>query len=101
MAPQEKQKNIKQNKNLYETVYPTGYVAFVEVDFHDVPEVARWLLDHTTECGEAIAHAICGICEVAYVAPSNPVEPEPTPAEQDIRYRVQVGSFKNHTNAII
>lgn len=32
---------------------------YIEADFHDVPDVAKFIVEHTTEIGEAIAHGIC------------------------------------------
>ncbi len=45
--------------------------AYVEVDFHDVPSVAEWLIANTEAIGEAIAHGVCDYLGVAYVAPKS------------------------------
>ena len=32
---------------------------YIEADFHDVPEVAKFIIEHTVEIGESIARGIC------------------------------------------
>lgn len=32
---------------------------YIEADFHDVPEVAKFIVEHTVEIGESIARGIC------------------------------------------
>ena len=66
--------NISAHPELYEIRASHMPCAYVEVDFHDVPDVALWIIANV----EAIAEAICkGICEyfgVAYVAPAEAAE---------------------------
>ena len=82
--------NIRQHTGLYETRMPNAHVAYIEVDFHDVPSVAKWIVENTTEIGEVIAHGICDYAGVEYkqVAPN-----------VDKLYRVQVGAFRNRKYA--
>lgn len=67
--------------------------AYLEVDFHDVPSVAKWICEHTTAIGEKIAEGICNYFGVTYKAP---VAPTPT---SDKLYRVQVGAYRVKANA--
>ena len=76
--------NIKRG-TFYELKYPSAYACYIEVDFHDVPETAKWLVEHTEEIGRTIA---MGICDYAGVE-----------AEAEILYRVQVGAFRDRENA--
>lgn len=39
---------------------------YVECDFHDVPEVALFIIDHTDQIGEAIARGICDFYDVTW-----------------------------------
>ena len=82
--------NIRQHTGLYETRMPNAHVAYIEVDFHDVPSVAKWIVENTTAIGEVIAHGICDHAGVEY----KQVEPN---AEK--LYRVQVGAFRNRKYA--
>lgn len=87
-----KSENIKQNSNLYELINPNAYCAYVEVDFHDVPNVAKWIVNNVREIGEAIAHGVCDYAGVNYKASI-----EETPAIDDKPttefkpYKVKVG----------
>ena len=86
--------NIKVNAELYEVRVPAAPTAYIEVDFHDVPSVAKWIVEHTTEIGEKIAEGICNYFGVAYKA--KVIE---TPVESDKLYRVQVGAYRVKANA--
>ena len=89
--------NVKQYMDLYECRMPNAYTAYLEVDFHDVPSVAKWLIEHTVEVGEAVAHGICDYFGVTYKEAQATVTPPITTG--DTIYRVQVGAFKNKAYA--
>lgn len=57
---------IKADPTLYEIAHPSAPTAYIEVDFHDVPEVAKWIINHTNDIAEAICHGICDYFGVAY-----------------------------------
>ncbi len=61
--------NIKPYPTLAEIKGPKSPTAYIEVDFHDVPSVAEWLIANTEAIGEAIAHGVCDYLGVAYVPP--------------------------------
>lgn len=84
--------NIKANPSLYEVKNPKAPTVYIEVDFHDVPDVAKWIIENTNGIGEKIAEGLCNALGVAYVKPK---------AEEstDTIYRVQVGAFKIRKNA--
>lgn len=85
--------NIKENDTLYEVRYPRAYTVYIEVDFHDVPNVAKWLIEHKKEVAEAIAHGVCDYAGVAYKAETKP------DSNSDTLYRVQVGAYRVKQNA--
>lgn len=89
--------NVKQYMDLYECRMPNAYTAYLEVDFHDVLSVAKWLIEHTVEVGEAVAHGICDYFGVTYKEAQATVTPPITTG--DTIYRVQVGAFKNKAYA--
>ena len=64
---------------------------YIEVDFHDNPPIAKWLIEHPQTVGEAIAKGVCNGYGVEYI--------DPSPAPQDVIYRVQVGAYSNKANA--
>lgn len=84
--------NIRVNPKLYEVRVPAAPTAYLECEFHDTVEGARWLVENTTAIGEAIAHGICDYFGVTF-------KEKEKPATTDKLYRVQVGAFANKENA--
>ncbi len=77
----------RRRPTLYEVHKPKAISVYVEAEFHDVPEYARWIVEHTDEIAEAICRGICEYYEERYV-------------EKESRlYRVQVGAFREKANA--
>ena len=91
--------NIQVNQNLYEVRVPKAPTAYIECEFHDTVEGAKWIVENAAAIGEAIARGICDYFGVTYkpVEQPKPAQPE-QPAEQKL-YRVQVGAFANRENA--
>lgn len=53
---------------LYEVRVPKAPTAYIEADFHDVQEVADWIVDHTQDIAEAICKGVCDYFGVEYIA---------------------------------
>lgn len=68
--------NVSVNKTLYEVKNPKAPTVYIEVDFHDVNSVAKWLINNTKTIGETIAKGICNYYGVKFVEEVKPVEPE-------------------------
>ena len=86
--------NIKANPSLFEVKTPAAPTVYIEVDFHDVPDVAQWIIDNTEVIGETIAKGICSYLGVRFkAAASKPA------AGGNVIYRVQVGAFSVKANA--
>lgn len=77
---------------LYEIRMTTAPCVYVEAEFHDVPKIAKWIIENVVLIGEAIAEGICNYYGVKYVKAT--VEPE-----ADTLYRVQVGAYRVYENA--
>ena len=75
---------------LYEVKYPVATTVYIEVDFHDVPAVAKWIIDNTELLGETIAKGLCAALGVPFVESAN----APVPAEKDTTLSVQVRMLK-------
>lgn len=58
--------NIKARPELYEVRKSASPCVYVEVDFHDVDEVALWIIENTEKIAEAIAEGICNYFGVAH-----------------------------------
>lgn len=83
--------SISAYPTLYEVRMTTAYCVYVEAEFHDVPKIAKWIIENVVLIGEAIAEGICNYFGVKYVAAAEP--------EAETLYRVQVGAFRNPDNA--
>ena len=92
--------NIQANSRLYEVRTPAAPTVYCECEFHDTVEGAKWIVEHTTEIGEAIAKGLCKYLGVAFV-PAKVQKPaeEPKADTGDVLYRVQVGAFAVRANA--
>lgn len=90
--------NIQVNP-IYEVRVPDAPSVYCECEFHDTAEGAKWIVEHTTEIGEAIAKGLCKYLRVKFV-PAKAEAPKPAePAQGDTLYRVQVGAFAVRANA--
>lgn len=78
---------------LYEIRMPRAWSVYVEVDFHDVPKMAKWIIENVVLIGEAIAEGICNYYDVEYITPNAEKE------TADVFYRVQVGAYNYYENA--
>nr|DAQ78459.1 MAG TPA: Cell wall hydrolase autolysin [Caudoviricetes sp.] len=84
--------NIQVNPKLYEVRVPKAPTAYIECEFHDTVEGARWIVKNAAAIGEAIARGICDYFGVTF-------KEKEKPATTDKLYRVQVGAFANRENA--
>lgn len=91
-----KSESISAYPSLYEIKHPSAPTAYIECEFHDVPSVAKWIVEHTTDIGEKIAEGICNYFGVTYKAK---VVEAPKPVESDKLFRVQVGAYRVKANA--
>lgn len=84
-----KDDGIKVNMSLAEITQPYAVSIYIEVEFHDNSEKAKWIVEHTEEIADAIAKGICEAsgksCE--YATTDNSL------------YKVQTGAFKSKENA--
>lgn len=87
-----KSDNISAYPGLYELKATIATAVYVEAEFHDVPEYAKWIIDHPTEIAEAICKGVCNYYKVSYI-------PKETKTESNKLYRLQVGSFAVKANA--
>lgn len=83
--------NVRPNATLYEISEAYAPTVYIEVDFHDVPNIAKWIIENVETIGEAIAKGICNYYGVTFVE-----KPEP---ESKVLYKVQVGAYAVRANA--
>ena len=87
--------NIQVNADYYEVRVPAAPTAYIECEFHDTVEGAKFIVENTVLIGETIARGICDYFGVKFVEKPKPVEPE----KKDVLYRVQIGAYKIKANA--
>ncbi len=90
--------NIQVNP-IYEVRVPDAPSVYCECEFHDTVEGAKWIVEHTTDIGEAIAKGLCEYLGVKYVPAKQETTKPAEPAQSDTLYRVQVGAFAVRANA--
>lgn len=84
----------------YEVRVPAAPSVYCECEFHDTAEGAKWIVEHTTEIGEAIAKGLCKYLRVKFVPAQTQKPAEDTKADaEQVLYRVQVGAFAVRANA--
>ena len=83
-----KSENVSANPELYEIRGVKAPSAYIECEFHDNLQSAKWIIEHVKEIGESIAKGICNYLGVRFVE-----------AESNTFYQVITGSFKNKANA--
>lgn len=86
--------NIKANPSLFEVKTPAAPTVYIEVDFHDVPDVAQWIINNTELIGETIAKGICNYLGVTFKSANKPT------SAGNVIYRVQIGAFSVKANAV-
>ena len=86
--------NIQVNADYYEVRVPAAPTAYIECEFHDTVDGAKWIVENTVLIGETIARGICDYFGVTF---KEPEQPKP-PAGATI-YRVQVGAYTKKENA--
>lgn len=62
-----KSENVKAAPQLYEVAHPKAPTVYVECEFHDSAEGAKWIIEHTVDIGEAIAKGLCNALGVKFV----------------------------------
>lgn len=86
-----KSENVTANPGLYEVKTPKAPTVYIEVDFHDVPDIAKWLIENTKRIGEAICKGVCYHYGMTYKAEEK--------EESGKLCRVQVGAYSKKANA--
>ena len=84
--------NIQVNQKLYEVRVPAAPTAYLECEFHDTVEGAKWIVDNTTAIGEAIARGICDYFGVTF---KEPEQPAPAKSVDEVAREVIRGEWGN------
>lgn len=104
--------NITAHPELYEVRKATAPTVYVEVDFHDVDEIALWIIDHKEDIAEAICKGVCRYFGIKYIAPTasassgtgaksdryNKVSEMPSWAQKEMQELIDSGALKGDEN---
>lgn len=82
---------LRANLSLAELNSTKAVAVYVEVEFHDTADGAKWIIENTNTIGEAICKGVCNYFGVTYKSDSS------VPSGK--LYRVQVGAFSQKANA--
>jgi N-acetylmuramoyl-L-alanine amidase len=66
--------NVRPDPTLYEVERTYASCAYIEVDFHDVTNIAKWIIDNVELIGETIAKGVCNYFGVPFVEKPAPVD---------------------------
>lgn len=80
-----------QTSRFYEILHSNAPCVYVEADFHDVPAIAKWLIENTVAVGEAICKGICNYFGVRYIVSEDEAETEPT---ETVKFTVEMRKLK-------
>ena len=84
--------NIRVNQKLYEVRVPAAPTAYLECEFHDTVEGAKWIVENTVLIGETIARGICDYFGVTFKAPE---QPAPAKSVDEVAREVIRGEWGN------
>ena len=84
--------NIQVNQKLYEVRVPAAPTAYLECEFHDTVEGAKWIVENTVLIGETIAHGICDYFGVTFKSPE---QPAPAKSVDEVAREVIRGEWGN------
>lgn len=85
--------NIKEYPALYEIKHPKAPTCYVECDFHDNKEIAKWIIEHISDMAEAICKGLCNYFGIKYKATTSKT------TTSDVLYKIQIGAFSVKANA--
>lgn len=68
VVPKSNAYGVRENAGLYEVAQTNSTCIYVECEFHDNAELARWIIDNASVLGEAICKGICEGTGVPYVS---------------------------------
>lgn len=88
-------------EDYYEITHAKATTVYVEFEFHDVPELAKWIIEHPEEIGEGICKGVCAYFGREYIEPQTEPKEEPkqetkpenpiSDSTEDIRRRLTPG----------
>lgn len=91
---------VRGMSSLYEINNSKCVCVYLECEFHDRTDLAKWIIGHVTEIGEAIAKGYCNADGKAFKAANSSENTGNAGNKNDGKmYRVQIGAFSKKANA--
>jgi N-acetylmuramoyl-L-alanine amidase len=95
VSPGKTDYGVREYADLAELNATSATAVYIECEFHDNATLAKWIVNHVDDLGEAIAKGVCKAEGKKYIKE----KPAAAPAKKDTIYRVQVGAFREKKNA--
>ena len=92
-----KDDGVKAKTNLYEINETVAICIYVECEFHDNVNLAKWIVENVTQIGEAIAKGMCEADGKTYLKEETKTETKNETKE--VKYIVQAGAFNEYKGA--
>ena len=89
--------NISARTTLYEINSTDAPCVYVEAEFHDVPTVAKWIIDHKKDIAEAICQGVCNYAGFRY-KPEETTPAEPTNGKITVSVTVNGQTYTHSFN---
>lgn len=93
VTPGKTHRAIQSRPDLAELCQTKATAVYIECEFHDNPEIAKWIINNTSILGQAIAKGVCDYFKIPFPEKQN------NKTTENKIYRVQIGAFANKTNA--
>lgn len=77
--------------NYYEIKYANAKCVYIEAEFHDNAELAKWIIANAERIGEAIAKGFCAGVGKTYIAKSNEKEEKPMTFNEEFERAKELG----------
>lgn len=77
ITPGNTSERVSENSTLFEISTPKAPTAYIEVEFHDVANYAKWIIDNVKLIGETITQGICDYFNVPYIPEGKPTPVDP------------------------
>jgi N-acetylmuramoyl-L-alanine amidase len=71
VTPGKTEYGIRESPELAELNATNAIAVYTEVDFHDNPTIAKWLIENPSKVGEALCKGVCEAFGVTYKAPGS------------------------------
>lgn len=96
ITPGKSAERLIEKSDFYEINSATGITVYCECEFHDTKEGSDFIINNTTEIGEAVAK---GICDYYGVKLTETKKENNASSKGETLYKIQVGAFSVKKNA--